>query len=193
MRSPLLMSPITKDFLDIIWRNFSSTTFKVDLIFLISNLISWMAVFIVKHGAGEAISAKIKSASQDSWLISWQFVSILFTLTTWGRKRVSKIKLFLLLMVLLTFMTIVFRYNKIKTVFNKRWEIFTKVYKNTFSPHLIIIQKTKLKLQSDELSLGEIIQDKKTIPNAIKKIEHIMKHSIPPPSDKALIIFSWSV
>ena len=66
MRSPLLMSPITKDFLDIIWRNFSSTTFKVDLIFLISNLISWMAVFIVKHGAGEAISAKIKSASQDS-------------------------------------------------------------------------------------------------------------------------------
>ena len=66
MRSPLLMSPITKDFLDIIWRNFSSTTFKVDLIFLISNLISWMAVFIVKHGTGEAISAKIKSASQDS-------------------------------------------------------------------------------------------------------------------------------
>ena len=41
--------------------------------------------------------------------------------------------------------------------------------------------------------MGEIIQDKKTIPNAVKKIEHIMKHSIPPPSDKALIIFSWSV
>ena len=55
------------------------------------------------------------------------------------------------------------------------------------------IKKTKLKLQSDELSLGEIIHDKKTIPNAVKKIEHIMKHSIPPPNDKALIIFSWSV
>ena len=146
MRSPLLMSPITKDFLDIIWRNFSSTTFKVDLIFLISNLISWMAVFIVKHGAGEAISAKIKSASQDSWLISWQFVSILFTLTTWRRKRVSKIKLFLLLMVLLTFMTIVFRYNKIKTVFNKRWEIFTKVYNKTFSPIFNHYLENKIKI-----------------------------------------------
>ena len=43
------------------------------------------------------------------------------------RQIANKTKLFLLLMVLLTFMTIVFRYNKIKTVFNKRWEIFTKV------------------------------------------------------------------
>lgn len=112
------------------------------------------------------------------------------------RQIANKTKLFLLLMVLLTFMTIVFRYNKIKTVFSKRWEIFTKVGPLVFRLDikiLIFIQKTKLKLQSDELSLGEIIQDKKTIPNAIKKIEHIMKHSIPPPSDKALIIFSWLV
>ena len=41
--------------------------------------------------------------------------------------------------------------------------------------------------------MGEIIHEKKTIPNAVKKIEHIMKHSIPPPNDKALIIFSWLV
>ena len=106
--SHLLLHKITKEFINLIWNNFISGIFKLDLIVIITHMICWLLFIGIRHAGKGKLPEMISSG----------------------------VELFLLLIILLTFICHLFRSNKINTIFKSRWQTYCKVRTQLRSQHL---------------------------------------------------------
>ena len=98
-KSQLITHPLTDYYMQQVWDKFTAGMFKGDLIFLFAHLISWFLYITVRHASASLI----------------------------GESLANLAALVMLLIVIMSFVAIVFRSHKIKTVFKSRWEVYCKV------------------------------------------------------------------
>ena len=98
-KSQLLTHPLTDFYMQKVWQKFTAGQFRGDLIFLFAHLISWFLYITFRHAAGSLL----------------------------GESLANLASLVMLLIVIMSFIAIVFRSHKMKTVFKSRWEVYSKV------------------------------------------------------------------
>ena len=165
-RSQLVSHPLTEYYMQQVWLKFTAGTFRGDLIFLFAHLISWFLYMTFRHASESLVGPDLANLAA----------------------------LVMLLIVIMSFVAIVFRSHKIKTVFKSRWEVYCKVG-HLFSTYVLnCIQKTQAKLNTDEKALKDVLLDKEAIPNAKFKATALEKEMPETPSETWFAIitgFAW--
>ena len=167
-KSQLLTHPLTDFYMQKVWQKFTAGQFRGDLIFLFAHLISWFLYITFRHAAGSLL----------------------------GESLANLASLVMLLIVIMSFIAIVFRSHKMKTVFKSRWEVYSKVGSNfeLCTLKLCKFKKTQAKLNNDEKALKDVLIDKEAIPNAIFKVTELEKQIPETPSETWFAIitaFAW--